>query len=61
MMELELKGFDYNQSLAEQRELFNDCFPETNADPIQGEKHYFWKFHSFPGEIKSLGIAAWFR
>ncbi len=60
MNELELEGFDYNQNLAEQRELFKDCFPETNGEPIQGEKHYFWKFHSFPGEIKSWEYAAWF-
>lgn len=60
MNELELKSFDYIHNLAEQRELFKDCFPETNGDPIQGDKHYFWKFHSFPSEIKSWEYAAWF-
>lgn len=60
-MELGLRKFDYKENLKEQRALFKDCFPETYGEAIQEEKHYFWKFHSFPGEIKSWEYAAWFE
>ena len=52
-MELKFEHFNYKESLSKQRELFKDCFPETNGDRIQSTEHYLWKFHSFPNEIKS--------
>lgn len=47
-MELLFNSFDYKENLSEQRNLFKDCFPETNGEAIQKDEHYFWKFHSYP-------------
>lgn len=52
-MNVESSNFNYKENLNSQRELFQDCFPETNGQAIQGDEHYFWKFHSFPYERKS--------
>jgi hypothetical protein len=53
-MELVFKEFDYKTDLVRQRELFNDCFPETKGDMIQSDNHYYWKFHSFPYSTNSF-------
>jgi hypothetical protein len=58
-MDLELKHFDCQSDLEDQRDLFKDCFPETSGEPIQETKHYFWKFHAFPALIKSWEYAAY--
>lgn len=58
-MELELKKFDPQAQLQKQRELFNDCFPETNGESIQKNEHYFWKFHSFPANTHSFEYVAY--
>lgn len=58
-MELNFTHFDYTNNLHQQRELFSDCFPETNGEIIQEEVHYVWKFHSFPNEIKSWEYASY--
>lgn len=47
-MELSFSHFISTENLSQQRELFKDCFPETNGEVIQEEVHYNWKFHSFP-------------
>lgn len=47
-MELICKRFVASENLKQQRELFRDCFPETNGDSVQSNEHYYWKFHSFP-------------
>jgi hypothetical protein len=52
-MEITFDKFDYHKNLAQQRELFKDCFPETNEDRIQSIDHYLWKFHTFPSDIHS--------
>ena len=52
-MDINSRYFNYKENLSEQRELFKDCFPETNGEAIQRDEHYFWKFHSFPYEKKS--------
>jgi hypothetical protein len=52
-MELTFNKFDYHKDLSKQRELFKDCFPETDGDRIQSSEHYLWKFHSFPNDIHS--------
>lgn len=57
-MELTFNKFDYHKNLSQQRELFKDCFPETNGDRIQSIEHYLWKFHSFPNEIHSWEYSA---
>jgi hypothetical protein len=59
-MELVFNHFNYHNNLAEQRELFNDCFPETKGDKIQSVEHYSWKFHSFPNNIHSWEYAVYF-
>lgn len=58
-MELSFSHFDYKINLVQQRELFKDCFPETNGETIQGKAHYIWKFHSFPSDIKSWEYASY--
>lgn len=58
-MELKFSHFDYNDNLYQQRELFKDCFPETNGELIQQEEYYKWKFHSFPNEITSWEYASY--
>jgi len=58
-MELLFSHFDYTDNLPQQRDLFKDCFPETNGEAIQQEIHYKWKFHSFPGLFKSWEYASY--
>ena len=57
-MELSFEQFDYQKNLPQQRELFKDCFPETEGDRIQSREHYLWKFHSFPNEVNSWEYSA---
>lgn len=58
-MELKFSHFKSTDNLLQQRELFKDCFPETNGDVIQSETHYNWKFHSFPAPIQSYEYASY--
>jgi len=58
-MELSFAKFDYNENLAQQRDLFKDCFPETNGEVIQEKIHYRWKFHSFPHPVQSYEYACY--
>lgn len=58
-MELEFSHFDYKNNLSQQRELFKDCFPETNGELIQEEVYYKWKFHSFPNKVTSWEYASY--
>ena len=57
-MELTFNHFSYKENLSRQRELFKDCFPETNGDRIQSNEHYMWKFHSFPNAVHSWEYSA---
>jgi len=59
-MEISFSHFDYKENLVQQRELFKDCFPETNGEMIQQDIHYKWKFHSFPSVVKSWEYASYF-
>lgn len=59
-MELTFSHFDFTENLSQQRALFKDCFPETNGEAIQGDIHYMWKFHSFPGAVQSWEYASYF-
>lgn len=58
-MEISFEHFDYHDNLNQQRELFKDCFPETNGEVTQLESYYMWKFHSFPNEVKSWEYASY--
>lgn len=58
-MELSFTHFDYKKNLQQQRDLFKDCFPETNGETIQQEVHYKWKFHSFPNLVQSWEYASY--
>lgn len=58
-MEIKTKYFNYINDLNKQRELFKDCFPETLGETIQEEKHYFWKFHSYPNNPRSFEYGAY--
>lgn len=58
-MELSFAHFDYTENLTQQRDLFKDCFPETNGEVIQSETHYMWKFHSFPNAVQAWEYASY--
>jgi hypothetical protein len=58
-MEFTFSHFQYTENLIQQRDLFKDCFPETNGEAIQREAHYMWKFHSFPNVIQSWEYACY--
>jgi hypothetical protein len=45
-MESELKTFNFNVELSDQRKLFVECFPETVGTPDETVAHYSWKFQS---------------
>lgn len=57
-MELVSKKFDFNNELEKQRELFKDCFPENIGTTVVEQKHYNWKFHSFPHSVRSYEYAS---
>ncbi|HZL09016.1 MAG TPA: GNAT family N-acetyltransferase [Prolixibacteraceae bacterium] len=58
-MELSFAHFKYTENLAQQRDLFKDCFPETKGEVIQEEIYYSWKFHSFPNVAHSYEYACY--
>jgi len=58
-MELTLRQFDHEANLTEQRLLFRNSFPESVGTPAETPEHYYWKFHSFPGKVKSHEYGAW--
>lgn len=58
-MELSFSYFNFKENLAQQRNLFNDSFPETNGEIIQKDIYYNWKFHSFPNEVHSYEYACY--
>ena len=58
-MEISFAHFNSAENLSQQRELFKDCFPETNGDVIQSQFHYNWKFHSFPNAVQSYEYACY--
>lgn len=53
-----LKEFRAEESLAKQRILFEECFPETVGKVKATEGHYHWKFHSKPGPVTSVEYEA---
>jgi hypothetical protein len=58
-MDISFAHFDFKENLTQQRELFRDCFPETNGDVIQDDIFYKWKFHSFPNKINAFEYASY--
>jgi hypothetical protein len=58
-MELSCVRFDFSKDLGKQRNLFKECFQETNGDAIQSEAHYIWKFHTFPNDAHSWEYACY--
>lgn len=60
MSDISFKMFDYkSDSLVDQRELFQDAFPERVGTEAAKESHYLWKFHSFPNSPGSYEYAAY--
>jgi hypothetical protein len=57
--ELIFRPFEASSGLRDQRSLFRDCFPETIGQPPELDRHYFWKFHGFPGQPQSYEYGAW--
>ncbi len=56
-MNLKLNVFS-DSDITKQRDLFKECFPETNNTSISSIDHYFWKFHSKNGNHKSIECCA---
>ena len=57
-MELQFEPFNYPKELTQQRELFIECFPENIGTPVETERHYKWKFKSFPSKTSSYEYVA---
>lgn len=57
-MSLQFKHFENQSDLDRQRELFKLSFPEVEDSSIASEKHYRWKFHSFPSTQTSYEFVA---
>jgi hypothetical protein len=47
-LSIEFGEFDVDRYLAQQRDLFEDAFPEHVGNAPASVEHYRWKFHSFP-------------
>ena len=47
-MSIDFAEFDAERYLTQQRELFEDAFPEHVGNTATSMGHYRWKFHSFP-------------
>lgn len=58
-MELNFRLFDSTRELSQQRELFQDCFPETQGTSAESVEHYRWKFHSIQNTPSSYEFSAW--
>lgn len=58
---MEFKSFDKRVHLAEQRQLFIDCFPENEGGSSSTEAHYQWKFHSLSQNPASYEYATWYQ
>jgi hypothetical protein len=57
-MEINFRKFDHKTDLKDQRELFNECFPECIDTPVGSSTHYYWKFHSKVGVMNSVEYTA---
>lgn len=57
-MQLNFAKFSYQKNLAEQRDLFIECFPENIGTSVETNEHYFWKFHSAPFQPRSYEYIA---
>jgi hypothetical protein len=58
-LELRFDHFRSDADLAQQRELFRDCFPENAGSSVESSAHYLWKFHSFPNSTPSYEYGVW--
>jgi hypothetical protein len=57
-LSLEFGEFREETGLGQQRELFNDAFPEHGGAGAASVEHYRWKFHGAPGEPPSYEYEA---
>lgn len=57
-MSIDLSQFDRATELVQQRELFDDAFPENVGSPIASIDHYTWKFCHAPSSPHSYEYAA---
>jgi Acetyltransferase (GNAT) domain len=55
---MEFARFDQAEGLAQQRELFDDAFPENRGSSIASAEHYRWKFHGAPSQPTSYEYEA---
>ncbi len=58
-MAITYRLFEHTKDLEQQRRLFRACFPENVNASSDSHEHYFWKFHSFPAELKSYEYGAY--
>lgn len=57
-MSIEFAEFEHQRGLPQQRELFENAFPENNGTPAASVEHYQWKFHGFPASPPSYEYEA---
>ncbi|HEY2217284.1 MAG TPA: GNAT family N-acetyltransferase [Solirubrobacteraceae bacterium] len=55
---MEFGQFEQAERLTEQRELFEDAFPENKGAPPASVETYRWKFHGFPASPPSYEYMA---
>jgi hypothetical protein len=55
---MEFAEFEHTQRLTQQRELYEESFPENKQTPASSVEHYQWKFHHFPSSTPSYEYAA---
>lgn len=57
-MDINLRRFNHNSELENQRKLFVECFPETVDTTKITTDHYYWKFHQKEKENASSEYCA---
>lgn len=57
-MSIEFDEFKSTDGLSQQRELFEDAFPEHVGTPATSTEHYEWKFHGSPFSPPSYEYSA---
>jgi hypothetical protein len=55
---MEFATFDQAKGLTQQRELFDNAFPENRGSSIASAEHYRWKFHGAPSQPPSFEYEA---
>jgi GNAT superfamily N-acetyltransferase len=57
-LSIEFAEFEHQRGLPQQRELFENAFPENSGGSAASVEHYQWKFHGFPASPSSYEYEA---